>query len=273
VITRLSDWVASNPQLGMSCSPGCVLTDGDWKRLADKEVLVERFVGGERTDIRVQEACLEVHLAKAVKLTATGEEEVIPEGEDVVICPGDVVIIATEEHFTVPHDVQGQMSPKAKLLTIGLSAPTTQVDPGFAGQLFLAIANPGPRAVKLPGGYAVAKVEMQVLCDVVDRPWVGKNPAYSYFARELIAPADNPCDPSLARRIQTLQRWLLVLTASVLCVPVTFGVIEIIHALDLGKAGFGQDVLAGLVAIGLGAILARMLKPVRLVRTLWRGPA
>lgn len=329
MVTRLSDWIGENPELGMSCSPGCVLTDRDWNQLAQQDVLVRRFRAEERTGISVQEACLEVHLAETVKLTATGEEKVIPEGEDVFICPGEVVLITTQEHFTVPHDVQGQMSPKGKLLTIGLSAPTTQVDPGFTGPLFLAIANPGPRPVKLPGGYAVAKVEMQVLCAPVDRPWIGKNPAYSYFARELIAPPDTPCDtpaylrssveeikaevresfptveelstevmqtlpseddrkaeiqallpapipplsnPELARRIRNLQRWLLVLTAVMLCVPLGYGLVQGIRALDPGRAGLGQSVLSevvgGVILLAIAGFLTRLSR----IRDLWGGP-
>jgi deoxycytidine triphosphate deaminase len=268
----LSEWLLEHPEVSVS-APGCVLTDTDWRTLHGRGLVVERSISGVAAEIVVQEASLDVHLATATKLTDEGEKEVVfVAGQSVVICPGEVMIIETQERFKIPDDARGLVAPKGKVTNLGLTIPTTYVDPGFTKPLFLAVANAGPRAVELESGSAIAKVELQRLDAPVADPWDGQSPAWSVFAKglfadveceppqylhaaverlrqELVAAAarDAPApsataDTQLAASIRVLQVWVLSLTS--LLVTAVAGLVIVLAF----RSDFGQGVLASILA-------------------------
>jgi deoxycytidine triphosphate deaminase len=285
----LSEWLASHPEVTVS-PVGCVLTDTDWRVLHDNGLLVERKSEGKPREIVVQEASLDVHLALATKLTDTSEAEiVVKEGHDVVICPGEVMIIQTQERFKVPDDVRGLVAPKGKVTNLGLTIPTTYVDPGFTKPLFLAVANAGPRAVRLESGSAIAKVELQRLGGSVAEPWDGQTPAWALFHKALFAevdcevpgyirsameqlrtevataaaPAPVPIpapvqiaalDGGLAREVRMLQLWVFALTITLLAGAVA------VAAQRAFDSNFGQAILAGVVAAGVFSLIAWVVR-------------
>jgi deoxycytidine triphosphate deaminase len=273
----LSDWLDANKEVVVS-GPGCILTDADWKTLHGNGLLVKRSARGTTADIVVQEASLDVHLARATKLTDSGQDEVIiPEGQNVVICPGEVMIVETEERFRVPYDARGLVAPKGKVTNLGLTIPTTYIDPGFTKPLFLAVANAGPRAVELEAGSPVAKVEMQRLGAPVVAPWEGQTPAWANFNKALFAegpcdlppylaaaleamraeltpaaqpvaaaPAVAPADPAVASNVRLLQIWVLMLTAALVVPGVAFSI----------DRAFGSSFGVGLLgSLGAAAIV------------------
>lgn len=207
---------------GVSATPSAIILDRDYIALKSaSHRMVTRNEGKDK--VTFDQACLDVHLGEAARRLAANrsEEEVVPIDGKFRIAAGDVLSIESEEDFRLPADVQGQVSPKAKLTTLGLFFPTTHVDPGFTGHLFLPIINAGPRAVLLPAGEAVGKVELQRLASDVQDPWKGSS-GFGNFRDDWVVDGPSVADDREAVRakIRLLQAWCIALTVSVLTLMV-----------------------------------------------------
>lgn len=74
-----------------------------------------------------------------------------PSGE-IVLLPGNAVIIETEELVKFPKCRFGQILPKVSLLQQGIANTPSKVDPGYEGHLLITAFNHGKRTVSLRRG-------------------------------------------------------------------------------------------------------------------------
>jgi deoxycytidine triphosphate deaminase len=84
-------------------------------------------------------------------------ETVATEGS-VVIKPGEFYLVKTIETVNVPENLVGILKPRSTLQRMGLFLRTTQIAPGYCGELTFAIKNEGPATVKIDIGARIAHV-------------------------------------------------------------------------------------------------------------------
>lgn len=247
--------------------PGGLLVDSQLRPLVG-----EVFWADNGRGVQIAEASIDLHVRSAEKFTAEPDEVVrFGEGEALTMRQGEILRVETWEHFEIPADMAGQISPKARGLVAGLLLPTTQIDPGFSGPLLLLLINAGPRAVRLPPNFALAKTELRRLGRPADKPWKGqaKSRMQHGYAEEpktlfvdeparptpQAAPAAVPAEPAPDHgRLRTLA-WALLAEAVailVLGVEVLVGwgdVVDAIGDIDVKELAYG--VAAGLVVLML----------------------
>lgn len=74
------------------------------------------------------------------------------------IKPGDFYLVKTMETVNVPDDLVGILKPRSTLQRMGLFLRTTQISPGYSGELTFAIKNEGPAKVKIDIGARIVHV-------------------------------------------------------------------------------------------------------------------
>jgi deoxycytidine triphosphate deaminase len=247
---------------GVEARPGEVLIDEDYHALAACDLLVKR--GGGDPELSYEQAALDVHMSDEVRKLVNDEvgglRKLDFDDGHIIIRPGDLVVVGTQERFRVPHDVQGQVSPKAKLTTVGLLFPTTHVDPGYTGPLYLPIFNAGPSTVRLPLALAIGKVEFQRLGRKVRIPWTGKS-SFSTVDSELIVPGrSGPAERQerLRKDLRRLTLWWLLLSVVVLAMLLSGPVSDALEDLDwdfFTKEGVKAYVAPVVVAVVVAAML------------------
>lgn len=100
------------------------------------------------------------------------------EFEDMVLYkelqPGDFILAATIEHFTMPDDVMGVAHDKSTWVRQGLTVQNTVIDPGWRGHLTLEIANHSQSPITLHRGHPIA----QIVFHGLDQPVEGYQGKY-----------------------------------------------------------------------------------------------
>ncbi len=76
----------------------------------------------------------------------------------VVLNPGDFVLVKTVETVNVPDNLVGILKPRSTLQRMGLFLRTTQIAPGYCGELTFALKNEGPSTVTIEMGARIAHV-------------------------------------------------------------------------------------------------------------------
>lgn len=82
------------------------------------------------------------------------------------LVPGQFLLAATVERFSMPDDVMGRVCDKSTLARRGLSVFNTVIEPGWRGFLTLELVNHGAEPIMLKQGQAIA----QVLFEFLDYP-------------------------------------------------------------------------------------------------------
>ena len=91
-----------------------------------------------------------------------------------MLTPGDFILAATEEHFTMPDDVLGIVHDKSSWARRGITVQNTVIEPGWRGFLTLEIKNIGHDHVWLYNGVGIAQVVLHRTDEPVDAPYEGK---------------------------------------------------------------------------------------------------
>lgn len=87
--------------------------------------------------------------------------------------PGEFMLAAAEERFTMPDDVLGIVHDKSSFARRGVSVFNTVVEPGWRGFLTLELVNLGRESVRLFAGQGIAQVVFHRL-DRPTEPYEGK---------------------------------------------------------------------------------------------------
>lgn len=116
----------------------------------------------------VQPASLEVHLAW------TGDDEADPEGDGLLLLPGDFILAHTIETVRLPPGIGAQLSGKSSLGRLGLQVHATAgwIDPGFEGQIVFELKNLNiTKSIYLEYGQAIAQLVFHLLDQPAKHPY------------------------------------------------------------------------------------------------------
>jgi len=100
------------------------------------------------------------------KTCKTISAAVYKEGEKRVVKlkPGDFYLVKTIEKGNLPQDLVGILKPRSTLHRMGLFLMTTQIAPGYQGELTLALKNVGDATVEIELGSRI----VHFMCSKVD---------------------------------------------------------------------------------------------------------
>lgn len=76
----------------------------------------------------------------------------------VTIKPGDFYLVKTVEKVNLPEDLVGFFKPRTTMQRMGIFLRSSQVSPGYSGELTFSIANVGPCEVDIEMGARIAHV-------------------------------------------------------------------------------------------------------------------
>ena len=97
----------------------------------------------------------------------------VPEGESFVLHPGEFVLAATLEKFTLPNDLAGRLEGKSSLGRLGLLTHSTAgfIDPGFSGHITLELSNVANLPITLCPGMKVGQMAMFMMSSPAEVPY------------------------------------------------------------------------------------------------------
>ena len=97
----------------------------------------------------------------------------VPEGESFVLHPGEFVLAATLEKFTLPNDLAGRLEGKSSLGRLGLLTHSTAgfIDPGFSGHITLELSNVANLPITLWPGMKVCQMAMFMMSSPAEVPY------------------------------------------------------------------------------------------------------
>jgi dCTP deaminase len=92
------------------------------------------------------------------------KRELTPDGE-IVLRPGNAVLIQSEEVLLLPRKLFGYVVPKVSLLQKGISNTLSKVDPGYNGPLIVTLFNLGKRDFSLKQGDHFCSLVLHTVAD------------------------------------------------------------------------------------------------------------
>lgn len=121
-------------------------------------------------------ACYELRMGN-VYYDLTESDKSIPLGfnQSVIIKPGHRVVLITKEQLKLPDDIIARVISKGSLFSIGLSAVSTNADPGFEGNLGIVTQNFSDKYIEIPQNEGIAKVDFSKLDDRSSAPYSGQH--------------------------------------------------------------------------------------------------
>ncbi len=139
--------------------------------IASKELIIEPYNPG-----LIQPNSYDVRLANKFSWHEAGSEVIDPyqsqtilaglvsvNEDSFILAPGQFILGATEERFSLPANIVGQLTGKSSLARLGVMVHVTAgfIDAGFSdppAQITLEIVNVGSRPVKLHAGMSIAQM-------------------------------------------------------------------------------------------------------------------
>lgn len=97
----------------------------------------------------------------------------VPEGEAFILHPGEFVLGATFESFTIPAHLAGRLEGKSSLGRLGLLTHSTAgfIDPGFNGHITLELSNTANLPIALYPGMKVGQLALFQLTSPAENPY------------------------------------------------------------------------------------------------------
>nr|VDG64234.1 Deoxycytidine triphosphate deaminase [Streptococcus thermophilus] len=97
----------------------------------------------------------------------------VEEGEPFVLHPGEFVLAATLETFTLPDDLAGRLEGKSSLGRLGLLTHSTAgfIDPGFSGHITLELSNVANLPITLWPGMKVGQLALFQMSSAAQTPY------------------------------------------------------------------------------------------------------
>lgn len=90
------------------------------------------------------------------------------------LCPGEFILVAAAERFTMPNDLVGVVHDKSTWARRGLAVQNTIIEPGWTGYLTLELTNHGREYLELIEGQGIAQVVFHRMDQPAERPYRGK---------------------------------------------------------------------------------------------------
>lgn len=163
------------------------LSDRDIKARLEGDNLV--IDGMDDPDVQIQPASVDLRLSnkfcryctteKPVLDTRVGdfddlvEEFEVPEGEPLILQPGDFVLGSTMEWIGMPLDLKGHIQGRSSLARLGIttSCMAGLIDPGSFGVITLQLSNLGLIPVALYPGMRICQISFELMTTPVERPY------------------------------------------------------------------------------------------------------
>lgn len=97
----------------------------------------------------------------------------VPEGDPFVLHPGEFVLAATLERFSLPDDLAGRLEGKSSLGRLGLLTHSTAgfIDPGFSGHITLELSNVANLPITLWPGMKVGQLALFAMTSAAETPY------------------------------------------------------------------------------------------------------
>ncbi|QNQ91150.1 dCTP deaminase [Corynebacterium poyangense] len=97
----------------------------------------------------------------------------VAEGDSFVLHPGEFVLAATLEHFTLPPHLAGRLEGKSSLGRLGLLTHSTAgfIDPGFSGHITLELSNTANLPIVLWPGMKVGQLALFQMSSPAETPY------------------------------------------------------------------------------------------------------
>lgn len=97
----------------------------------------------------------------------------VPDDEAFILHPGEFVLGATLEKFTIPAHLAGRLEGKSSLGRLGLLTHSTAgfIDPGFCGHITLELSNTANLPIALYPGMKVGQLAIFRLSSPSDQPY------------------------------------------------------------------------------------------------------
>ncbi|MDO5032778.1 dCTP deaminase [Corynebacterium sp.] len=97
----------------------------------------------------------------------------VEDGDAFVLHPGEFVLGATLEAFTLPADLAGRLEGKSSLGRLGLLTHSTAgfIDPGFSGHITLELSNTANLPITLWPGMKVGQLAIFKMSSPADNPY------------------------------------------------------------------------------------------------------
>jgi len=148
------------------------LNDTDIEASCQIGVLIEENYDPKR----VKQACYELRCGTIFyRQSEKYKRFVVEEGGNIVIKPGDTLVIITYESLKLPADIIGRIFTKGVLFSLGIVPVKTYADPGFSGRLGIVMSNISGNYIKLSPGEPIAKIEFSRLQYPVTKPYDGQH--------------------------------------------------------------------------------------------------
>ena len=135
------------------------------RKLVREKKLVDGL--GDR-ELKNPEGCgFDLRLGKVWKIKGEGFlgiedrktcETKLVKKKTLLLKPGDFYLVTTIEKVNVPKNLVGLLKPRSTLQRMGLILRTTQIAPGYSGELTFALHNAGPCKVKIEIGARIVHV-------------------------------------------------------------------------------------------------------------------
>lgn len=88
--------------------------------------------------------------------------------------PHKSILVSTQEHFILPHNICGSVLDKSSLARLFISAFNTHLDPGWRGYLTVELTNLGEDNLIIKAGDALCQIKFEWLDEPTDLPYTGK---------------------------------------------------------------------------------------------------
>ena len=113
------------------------------------------------------------HIDPKAEMPDLTTEVKVPEGEPFVLHPGEFVLAATLEHFSLPDDLAGRLEGKSSLGRLGLLTHSTAgfIDPGFSGHITLELSNVANLPITLWPGMKVGQLALFKMSSPAQTPY------------------------------------------------------------------------------------------------------
>lgn len=97
-----------------------------------------------------------------------------PDGDGILLEPGQSVVVGVVEHFAIPSDIVGYVRDKSTWARMGLLTAQAVLEPGWKGYLALRITNVGPEALTIVDREPIAQVVFHMIDCEPENTYSGK---------------------------------------------------------------------------------------------------
>jgi dCTP deaminase len=136
------------------------------------------------------------------------EKTELLEGRELILRPGNAMLIQSEEVLFLPRKLFGYVVPKVTLLQKGVSNTLSKIDPGYNGPLIVTLFNLGKKDLRLK--------RHDPFCSIVLHTVADGAALYNKPGKRITGNPREPLWPSVKNWIDANKTWLTLLMSLIL---------------------------------------------------------